>query len=136
MSHSVNLIGAETVIRGEVETDGDIRIDGKVEGSVTSRAKVVIGENGKVEGKIFCQNADIAGKLEGDLYSDELLHLKNNGIIEGNIHVNKLIIESGSTFNGKCEMGAGMVENYYEVTGENETGKQEGKQEEVGQEAN
>lgn len=53
-----NIIGNGTLIKGEVESNGDIRIDGKVVGSVKSTGKVVIGQNGIVEGEINCKTAD------------------------------------------------------------------------------
>ena len=109
---AVNFISQNTTIKGEISTEGDIRIDGNLNGTLYSKAKVVIGETGHVTGDVFCQKADLAGKLEGSLYSDDLFHLKAKGVLTGNIFVHQLIIESGATFQGKCEMGENMVDKH------------------------
>jgi cytoskeletal protein CcmA (bactofilin family) len=104
-STSINLIGAGTVIKGEVKSNGDIRVDGTIIGSVTSKAKVVVGATGKVEGDIFCQNADISGAIKGKTAVTEMLFLKNTAVINGDIHTGKLVVEVGAAFTGNCNMG-------------------------------
>ena len=63
---SINLIGVGTSINGEIKSNGDVRIDGTLVGSVNTKGKVVIGSTGSVEGEIFCQNADISGAIIGN----------------------------------------------------------------------
>jgi len=103
---SINLIGNGTVINGEVKSNGDIRIDGTVTGSVNSKGKVVIGTTGLVEGEIFCQNADVSGSIKGNITVSELLSLKASANLNGDINTNKLAIEPGANFSGSCSMGA------------------------------
>ncbi len=102
---SVNIIGHGTVIEGEVKSNGDIRIDGTVKGSVTTKAKLVIGASGIIEGDVFCQNADITGSIKGKTTVSEMLFLKSNGRINGDIHTGKLVVEVGASFTGNCNMG-------------------------------
>lgn len=103
---SINLIGAGTVIEGEIKADGDIRIDGTIYGSIQSKSKVVIGTTGLVEGDIVCQNADISGTVKGTTNISELLFLKASAKINGDITTGKLVVEAGATFTGSCSMGA------------------------------
>jgi len=72
---AINIIGAGTVIEGEIKSNGDVRIDGTIRGSVTSKAKVVIGATGVVEGDVFCQSADISGAIKGKTTVSEMLFL-------------------------------------------------------------
>ena len=102
---SVNIIGHGTVIQGEVISNGDIRIDGTVKGSVTTKAKLVIGTSGLVEGDVHCQNADITGAIKGKTIVTDMLLLKSNGRINGDIHTSKLVVEVGASFTGNCNMG-------------------------------
>lgn len=102
---SVNIIGAGTNIEGEVKSDGDIRIDGTIKGIVTSRAKVVIGATGSVEGNIYCENADVSGEIKGNIQVAELLFLKKSARLQGDIVTSKLVVENGAVFNGSCKMG-------------------------------
>ena len=64
VSSSLNTIGAGTSIEGQIKCDGDIRIDGNVKGTVTSKAKIVVGPTGVIEGDLICENADVSGKVK------------------------------------------------------------------------
>jgi cytoskeletal protein CcmA (bactofilin family) len=102
---SVNLIGAGTVIEGDVTTSGDIRIDGSLTGSIKVKGKLVIGVSGSVDGEVVCQNADISGTLKGKIIVSELLSLKAAAKLMGDIVTNKIAVEPGATFSGSCSMG-------------------------------
>lgn len=104
-SSSINLIGAGTGIEGEVTANGDIRVDGTITGGVNSKAKVVIGNTGFVEGNVVCQNADISGTVKGNLSIVETLFLKSTAKINGDIYTSKLVVEPGASFTGNCNMG-------------------------------
>ncbi|MBK6730207.1 MAG: polymer-forming cytoskeletal protein [Bacteroidetes bacterium] len=101
-----NRINQGTTFSGELESDGDVRVEGVIKGTVRTLAKVAIGASGLVNGDIICKNADIEGKVNGDLEVGELLTLKSTCIVEGNIYTNKIVIESGARFNGICTMGS------------------------------
>ena len=106
------LIGAGTTIKGDLISNGDVRIDGTLIGNISGSAKVLIGQDGEVQGDIEGQQADIQGKVTGKLVIKELLNLRSEAIIRGNIHAGKLQIEPTVTFNGQCHMGkeANVVE--------------------------
>ena len=75
-SQSINLIGAGTVIEGDIKSAGDLRIDGTVYGNVYSKAKVVVGATGNIEGDVNSQNADLSGTVKGKINVAELAFLK------------------------------------------------------------
>jgi cytoskeletal protein CcmA (bactofilin family) len=102
---SINLIGAGTVVEGDIKSSGDIRIDGTVYGSVLSKAKVVVGSTGMIEGNINSANADISGTVKGKTNITELLFLKSTAKVTGDIVTGKLVVEVGATFTGSCNMG-------------------------------
>ena len=104
-STSVNLIGAGTIIEGDVTTNGDIRIDGSLKGSVTVKGKLVIGVSGSIDGEAICQNADVSGTLKGKIAVTELLSLKASAKLTGDIITNKIAVEPGAIFSGSCSMG-------------------------------
>ena len=106
---SLNLIGTGTVIRGDIETAGDIRVDGTLIGKLTAKAKIVLGESAIIEGDMFCQNADISGAVLGNIIVDELLTLKSTGRMHGDVITKKLVIEAGADFTGNCKMGENTV---------------------------
>ena len=102
---AINIIGAGTVIEGEVKSNGDIRVDGVIKGSVSSKSKVVVGSTGSIEGDVTCQNADISGSVIGKTTVSEMLFLKANARINGDIQTGKLVVEVGASFTGNCSMG-------------------------------
>lgn len=109
-SSSTSIISVDTIIRGDLESNGDMRIDGKLIGNIDCKAKLLIGPQGVVEGNITGNNADVHGKVNGNIKLNGQLNLIGKSVITGDIHVGKLQIESTVCFNGKCHMGANVVE--------------------------
>jgi cytoskeletal protein CcmA (bactofilin family) len=108
ISTSSNVIGKGTTIEGNIDTSGNIRIEGKVVGNIKSKAKIALGNGSQVEGNVSAQNADIEGHVKGKIDILEILVLKATAVITGDISTGKLVIEPGATFNGSCKMGAGL----------------------------
>ncbi len=121
VGQDLNLIGIGTSITGDINSSGDLRIDGTVKGNVYSKARLVLGPNGKIEGDIHAQNADIQGSVKGKLMVGEILFLKTSALINGDIITNKLVVESGAEFNGNCIMKS--ASRIVEETGANEIRK-------------
>lgn len=107
--NSINVFGEGTVVEGHIKSKGDVRIDGTLAGTIDTTAKVVLGESGLIEGDLAAKGADISGTVNGNVRVDGVLLLKSTARINGDIYTNKLQIESGGMFNGKCEMGSQSV---------------------------
>jgi cytoskeletal protein CcmA (bactofilin family) len=101
---SASLIGAGTTMKGDVTSNGDLRIDGTLVGNIHCTAKVIIGANGVVQGDLNGQTADIMGKVTGTIKVKDLLQLKGGSYLNGNIEAVKLQIEPTANFNGQCHM--------------------------------
>ena len=97
-------IDKNTILTGKINAKTDIRIDGVLDGDVITTGKVIIGKEAQVKGKLLCGNADIEGFFKGELTVSGILNLKKNSIVEGVVHIQKLIVESGATFNANCSM--------------------------------
>ena len=107
---STTIIGAGTTITGNVQSNGDIRIDGTIKGNLLAKAKVLIGAQGKIDGDIDGKQADILGTVTGKIKVADLLYLHGKAVVDGDIFAGKLQIEPTASFNGKCHMGANVVE--------------------------
>lgn len=103
-SASQNRINEGTHLKGDINSTGFFRIDGKVEGSISNPSKIVLGKSGSIVGKLTCENADIEGRFEGILDVSGTLTLKASAHIEGEVVVGKLAVEPGATFNASCAM--------------------------------
>ncbi|HRH35947.1 MAG TPA: polymer-forming cytoskeletal protein [Catalimonadaceae bacterium] len=102
----MNVIGKGTTITGDIDTSNDIRIDGKLDGNLFCKAKVILGASAILEGNLQATHAELSGEVVGKVEVTEMLTLKSSSTIHGDINTGKLVIESGAKFNGSCKMGA------------------------------
>ena len=103
-ANAISRISAGTVIKGEILSPCDIRIDGPFEGKIHSKGRVVVGESAHIKGDIVCDNIDLWGKVEGNVFVKDTLNLKEGCTVNGNLNIRKLSVELGATFNGNCKM--------------------------------
>jgi cytoskeletal protein CcmA (bactofilin family) len=108
ISNTSTVISKGTVLEGNIETLGNVRIDGRIKGNIRSKAKVVLGASSQVDGNIASQNADVEGEVRGKIEISEILILKASGSVHGDISTGKLVVEPGAVFNGSCKMGAAI----------------------------
>lgn len=104
----LNRIVFGTQIKGDITTDANLRIDGEVIGNVVSGGKIVLGEQGRIEGDVACVEADVEGTITGKLAVEDTLILREKSHIKGDIVTSKLQIEQGAIFVGSCKM-AGYI---------------------------
>mgnify|MGYP000341973492 CR=1 FL=1 len=105
-----NVLAKNTKIIGDVSSEGDFRIDGTLEGTLTTTGRVIIGIEGAISGKVFCDNADIEGKFSGELKVNKMLTIKASAVISGDVVLGKLSVEPGATFNASCAMKGAVKE--------------------------
>jgi len=99
-----NRIVEGTAIKGDIISQADFRLDGKLTGNLQCNGKIVIGPAGAVQGDIVCKNADIEGRYEGKIQVAEMLNVKSKANITGHVVCAKLSVEPGATFSASCEM--------------------------------
>ena len=99
-----NRIVEGTIIKGDIISPADFRLDGELIGNFTSNGKLVIGPAGSVKGDIICNMADIEGKFEGKIQVEDTLNIKETAHIIGEVIIGKLSVEPGATFNASCVM--------------------------------
>ena len=107
---NINIIASGTSIKGDLKTDGVIRLNGHLEGNLQTQEKLVLGQNGMVTGEIKCKNADIEGSINGKIQVQELLCLKKSANIQGDIITKQLSVEPGAVFTGTCKMSKKIEE--------------------------
>lgn len=103
---SKNYISAGTVIEGSIVSSEDLEIDGTVRGDVRTSARLILGKESCVEGNLVAAEAEVAGLITGTVESKGLLSIRATCRIEGDIVTQSLNVESGSSFNGRCKVGA------------------------------
>ena len=98
-----SLIGSNSVVKGEIDTKGTLRIDGTVEGNV-SADWVVVGENGTIRGDVIARGVVVGGNIDGNLRAKEIIEIKSKGKVCGEIIASKLTIAEGAFFEGRSSM--------------------------------
>ena len=99
-----NVIAKNTTIVGDIKSDGDFRIDGALNGTLTTNGRVIIGAEGSIKGKVEATNADIEGMFTGNLLVSNTLTIKATANISGEVIIGKLSVEPGASFNATCAM--------------------------------
>jgi excisionase family DNA binding protein len=87
----------------------NLRINGKFEGTLTTRGNLIIGKDADVKANIVGENISIAGAVSGKITATSQLELTSTAQVSGDVEVAKLVIESGAVFNGKCLMSEGKI---------------------------
>lgn len=98
------VIGRNTVIKGEITGTSNVRIDGTVDGGITSEGCVVIGETGTVNGDIKAQLLNVSGTVNGNAIIQDNLSIASTGQLIGDVQVGSLNIAQGGIFKGRSEM--------------------------------
>ncbi len=109
-SSSRNVIGRGTKITGDFISEGDFRIDGTLEGTLKTNGRVIIGQEGFINGTVECNNADVEGRFSGDFNVANTLTAKSTANITGNVNVGQISTEPGAAFNATCNMKGAVKE--------------------------
>ena len=96
-------IAMGTVIKGTVDVEGSLRVDGTIEGNVSCHKTMILGPQGTIIGNVTSVSAILHGILKGDIHTEEELVLKSGCLMKGDIYTCKLEIEPKALFNGACK---------------------------------
>jgi cytoskeletal protein CcmA (bactofilin family) len=102
--NKVSIISSDVEIKGDINSNSNIRIDGKVIGNVTAEGNFILGESGDIKGHIKAKNMTIGGKVEGTVLCKEKLLLESKSELWGDISAQVLVIQEGAKFEGKSKM--------------------------------
>jgi cytoskeletal protein CcmA (bactofilin family) len=101
------VIGDGTKVSGEVTVDGDLRVNGEVDGQITTSHTLIVGKTGLVKADIEAGSAEIAGRVVGRVSAQERVVLLGGSRLEGDVQASSFKIEDGAFFQGNCVMGGG-----------------------------
>lgn len=101
----VSIIGPGMKVVGDCESDGTIRVEGAVEGSVKAAKSVVVGKDGLVVGDISTQDAIVAGRVHGSVSAESRVELQSTCRIQGDIRSRRVKLDEGGQVDGQLQMG-------------------------------
>jgi cytoskeletal protein CcmA (bactofilin family) len=100
----ISIVGPGMKVVGDCETDGTLRIEGAVQGTVRAAKAVVIGRDGLVIGDVITQDAVVSGRVEGSVTAESRLELQASCHIDGEVYTPRLQLEEGAVLNGSVNM--------------------------------
>ncbi|MBI5917745.1 MAG: polymer-forming cytoskeletal protein [Bacteroidetes bacterium] len=100
------VIASGTNIEGKFNAAENVRVDGFMKGDVKCSQRLVMGETGRIEGKVHTKDAIVMGKIEGEVVVEGTLHLKGTALIKGTITAKFMIVDEGARYVGECKIGA------------------------------
>lgn len=103
----ISIIGPGMRVVGDCETEGTLRIEGSVEGTVRAGKAVVVGKDGVVDGDITTQDAVVGGRVTGSIVAESRLELQATCAVEGKVRARRIKLEEGGRVNGTVEIGEG-----------------------------
>ena len=101
----ISIIGPGMKVVGDCTTDGTLRVEGSVEGSIRAGKAVVVGRNGFVDGDVVTQDAVVSGRVRGTITAESRLELQSTCQIDGQVVARSLQLEEGGILNGTVQMG-------------------------------
>jgi len=104
LSGTETVIGSGVKLKGTLNSDGDISIDGELKGAIRSNGNLTIGPNASIEGNVSALNVHVAGLLEGNIKSENETSIEGSGKVKGDIHTALLSIQHGAIFSGQTVM--------------------------------
>ena len=104
--NAISIIGSGMRIEGDLITDGTVRIEGQIKGTIRAGKAVVLGKDAEVVGDIYTQDAVVGGRVVGTLVAESRLELQATCVVEGTIRASAahLKLDEGARFNGQIEM--------------------------------
>jgi cytoskeletal protein CcmA (bactofilin family) len=100
------VISKDTMIEGNFACEQDVRLDGVIKGDVRCTKRLVIGETGRIEGKVTAESAVIQGTIKGEVTIQDVLQLKSTALVDGVLQAKALLVEEGGRYLGECRVGS------------------------------
>ncbi len=104
LTETETVIGSGVKLKGTLQSDGDISIDGELKGAIRTNGNLTIGPNAQIEANVSAQNVRVAGQLEGNIKSENETTIEGSGKVKGDIHTSLLSIQHGAIFSGQTNM--------------------------------
>lgn len=112
----VSYLGPNTALEGDIHSNGDVHLDGKLSGTVVCNGDLIIGEGSNVYGQVKAKNVIVSGYFKGEIETVDGLEILPTGHVEGDIKGSKLSIHEGGVYKGKVNMDVIESQSIYEGT--------------------
>ncbi|MGI8619731.1 MAG: bactofilin family protein [Gemmatimonadaceae bacterium] len=105
----LSVIDDRLTIRGEIDTDGTIRVDGRIEGGLHRAGMLIVGAGGGVVGDVEAGDVIVAGTIHGNVHATGRVEIEPGAAVHGEIRANKMLLREGAILHGQVAIGAAPV---------------------------
>jgi cytoskeletal protein CcmA (bactofilin family) len=99
-----SIIASDMTVIGDLETEGVVRIEGRVRGTVRVGSQVLVAAGAVIEGDLHTQEAVVAGQVSGAIIARERVELQASAVVAGDIHTPRIAIVEGARVTGEVKM--------------------------------
>jgi cytoskeletal protein CcmA (bactofilin family) len=110
-SERMSVFGPTLRFKGELRAQEDIKIEGRIEGSIHHQQRVVVGNKGEVVASVNAQSIDVDGKVQGDIVAKKSIKVSQSAVVRGNLRAPSVSINEGANFNGGVTMESNAGSN-------------------------
>ncbi|MEP6571711.1 MAG: polymer-forming cytoskeletal protein [Gemmatimonadota bacterium] len=115
----LSIIASGTTIIGDIETDGVVKIEGRVQGTIRAGGQVLVAKGGVIQGDVFTREAVIGGEIQGSVHAEERVEIQSGAVVSGDILTLRILIADGGRVNGVITMGDSNGAQSSDSSGEN-----------------
>lgn len=101
----LSIIAVGATINGEIDSQGVVKVEGVVKGSVRASGQVLIAAGGLIDGNIHAREAIVGGEVRGGIFGDERVEIQAGAVVQGDIATKRLLVQEGGEVNGYLKMG-------------------------------
>jgi len=102
-------LGKGSQIAGNLKIENSLRVDGVINGNVSTTETIILGKDGKIEGNVTAKHVILAGNVTGNILAEGKAFLETTAIVTGDIQASKLVIDEGAVFDGQCVMSENSI---------------------------
>jgi len=99
------VIGADAVFKGELAFEKGVRVDGRIEGKITTKGHLGVSQGGKLQADVQAGSIIVEGQVTGNLIAEDRVELRKTARLKGDITASKLLVMEGAAFQGHCTVG-------------------------------
>ena len=110
-----SIIASDMTVIGDLETEGVVRIEGRVKGTVRVGAQVLVSSGAVIEGDLHTQEAVVAGQVSGGIRATDRVELQGTAIVAGDIHTPRIAIVEGAKVTGEVKMDMANPSGYPQI---------------------
>jgi cytoskeletal protein CcmA (bactofilin family) len=103
-ANTLSIISAGTILTGDIECSGVLKVEGRIDGSVRRARQVMLAKEGSIHGDVSANEVVVGGLIDGAVLATERLELQTSAVVNGDISTRSIVVMEGARINGAVKM--------------------------------